>query len=233
MTDTAAGTQRLTRPDNGVDGHRTTPRRAPESWRHFSSICRRAICNAGSVTRSPFTWTPCAIRAAPRTSARRCGSSTPAGVDGRPSPRWRRTTRPTADLAAAPILGVAYGYCGAPDQWWQQQVVQGLHRVGADSSQIAELMTSYFELTELHIAAARPGPRAWARRWPGGCSPTAANLTCCCPRRRSTAKPTGPGGCTAGSGSPTSSAATTSPAIPAPSPSSAGRCRCEPTGLAR
>ena len=65
---------------------------------------------------------------------------------------------PTADLAAAPMLGVAYGYCGAPDQWWQQQVVQGLHRVGADSSQIAELMTSYFELTELHIA-----PRAQGR----------------------------------------------------------------------
>jgi ribosomal protein S18 acetylase RimI-like enzyme len=57
-----------------------------------------------------------------------------------------------AELAAAPMLGVAYGYCGAPDQWWQQQVVQGLHRVGADRTRIAELMTSYFELTELHIA---------------------------------------------------------------------------------
>jgi ribosomal protein S18 acetylase RimI-like enzyme len=61
-------------------------------------------------------------------------------------------------LAAAPMLGVAYGYCGAPDQWWQQQVVQGLHRVGADGRRIAELMTSYFELTELHIA-----PRAQGR----------------------------------------------------------------------
>jgi ribosomal protein S18 acetylase RimI-like enzyme len=61
-------------------------------------------------------------------------------------------------LAAAPMLGVAYGYCGAPDQWWQQQVVQGLHRVGANRSQIAELMTSYFELTELHIH-----PRAQGR----------------------------------------------------------------------
>jgi ribosomal protein S18 acetylase RimI-like enzyme len=61
-------------------------------------------------------------------------------------------------LAAAPMLGVAYGYCGAPDQWWQQQVVAGLHRVGADSTQINELMTSYFELTELHIA-----PRAQGR----------------------------------------------------------------------
>src|SRR6478736_4570130 len=58
---------------------------------------------------------------------------------------------PGADLAAATIVGVAYGYCGAPDQWWQQQVVAGLQRVGADRSRIAELMTSYFELTELHI----------------------------------------------------------------------------------
>jgi ribosomal protein S18 acetylase RimI-like enzyme len=63
-----------------------------------------------------------------------------------------------AELSAAPIVGVAYGYCGAPDQWWQQQVVAGLHRVGADRSRIAELMTSYFELTELHIH-----PRAQGR----------------------------------------------------------------------
>jgi ribosomal protein S18 acetylase RimI-like enzyme len=61
-------------------------------------------------------------------------------------------------LSAAPIIGVAYGYCGAPDQWWQQQVVSGLQRVGADRSRIAELMTSYFELTELHIH-----PRAQGR----------------------------------------------------------------------
>jgi ribosomal protein S18 acetylase RimI-like enzyme len=60
--------------------------------------------------------------------------------------------RSASALAAAPLLGVAYGYCGAPDQWWQQQVVAGLHRVGADRMRIAELMTSYFELTELHIA---------------------------------------------------------------------------------
>jgi len=62
------------------------------------------------------------------------------------------------ELSAAPIVGVAYGYCGAPDQWWQQQVVAGLKRIGADRSRISELMTSYFELTELHIA-----PRAQGR----------------------------------------------------------------------
>ena len=68
------------------------------------------------------------------------------------------TDMSAAVMAAAPMLGVAYGYCGAPDQWWQQQVVAGLHRVGTDGSRIADLMTSYFELTELHIH-----PRAQGR----------------------------------------------------------------------
>jgi ribosomal protein S18 acetylase RimI-like enzyme len=56
------------------------------------------------------------------------------------------------ELAEAPMLGIAYGYCGAPDQWWQQQVVTGLQRGGTDGAHIAELMASYFELTELHIS---------------------------------------------------------------------------------
>lgn len=62
-----------------------------------------------------------------------------------------------AALATAPMLGVAYGYRGAPDQWWQQQVVQGLTRNGADPARITDLMTSYFELTELHIDPSAQG----------------------------------------------------------------------------
>ena len=56
-----------------------------------------------------------------------------------------------AELGDAPLLGVAYGYPGAPGQWWQQQVVLGLERGGLPPQEIARLMTSYFELTELHI----------------------------------------------------------------------------------
>jgi ribosomal protein S18 acetylase RimI-like enzyme len=63
-----------------------------------------------------------------------------------------------ARLNSAPLLGVAYGYCGAPDQWWQQQVVLGLQRGGLSRPQIASLTASYFELTELHIH-----PRAQGR----------------------------------------------------------------------
>jgi ribosomal protein S18 acetylase RimI-like enzyme len=54
-------------------------------------------------------------------------------------------------IAHAPLLGVAYGYCGAPDQWWQQQVIHGLRRGGMLPAEIDRLMASYFELTELHI----------------------------------------------------------------------------------
>jgi ribosomal protein S18 acetylase RimI-like enzyme len=65
---------------------------------------------------------------------------------------------PAEELSDAPLLGVAYGYPGAPGQWWQQQVVLGLQRGGLPSQEIAKLMTSYFELTELHIH-----PRAQGR----------------------------------------------------------------------
>jgi len=68
------------------------------------------------------------------------------------------TERPDAEqLAAAPLLGVAYGYRGAPDQWWQQQVSRGLHRIGFPRDQSALLMSDYFELTELHIHPSAQG----------------------------------------------------------------------------
>ena len=65
---------------------------------------------------------------------------------------------PAAELSDAPLLGVAYGYPGAPGQWWQQQVVLGLQRGGLPPEEIAQLMNNYFELTELHIH-----PRAQGR----------------------------------------------------------------------
>ena len=77
-------------------------------------------------------------------------------------------TLPAPDqLAGAPLLGVAYGYCGAPDQWWHQQVVLGLRRRGLTEPAITDLVTDYFELTELHIlppAQGRGLGEALARR---------------------------------------------------------------------
>ena len=95
----------------------------------------------------------------------------PRGTEGQRAAMWLEHTRrrgwravaavqaddpatgaPTdAELAGAPLLGIAYGYCGAPDQWWQQQVVRGMQRVGLPADAISRLMSDYFELTELHI----------------------------------------------------------------------------------
>ncbi|WP_029373750.1 GNAT family N-acetyltransferase [Mycobacterium sp. UM_WWY] len=89
---------------------------------------------------------------------RRLGWKGVAAVEVDDSTLGPDATPSTDELANAPLLGIAYGYCGAPDQWWQQQVVAGLRQVGADPARIAELMSSYFELTELHIE-----PRAQGR----------------------------------------------------------------------
>ena len=82
----------------------------------------------------------------------------PASARAEAGSRPEDTAAGAPALSSAPMLGVAYGYCGAPDQWWQQQVVAGLRRMGTDNDRISELLTSYFELTELHIH-----PRAQGR----------------------------------------------------------------------
>src|SRR5260370_24603717 len=56
-----------------------------------------------------------------------------------------------SELSDAPLLGVAYGYPGAPGQWWQQQVVLGLQRGGLPSQELPPLLASYFGLTDLHL----------------------------------------------------------------------------------
>lgn len=110
----------------------------------------------------------------------------PRGTEGQRAPMWLEHTRragwravaavdadadtaePGADqLADAALLGVAYGYRGSPDQWWQQQVVRGLRHLGYPQTEIGRLMGDYFELTELHIhpgAQGRGLGEALARR---------------------------------------------------------------------
>jgi ribosomal protein S18 acetylase RimI-like enzyme len=80
------------------------------------------------------------------------------GIPGSPGGSPNQDVPSAGELTNAPLLGVAYGYPGAPGQWWQQQVVLGLQRGGSPAQEIARLMTSYFELTELHIH-----PRAQGR----------------------------------------------------------------------
>ncbi|GAA4678871.1 GNAT family N-acetyltransferase [Gordonia humi] len=49
------------------------------------------------------------------------------------------------------LVGVAYGYHGARDQWWNQQLRSGLRRAGRSPDEITAVTADYFELTELHV----------------------------------------------------------------------------------
>jgi ribosomal protein S18 acetylase RimI-like enzyme len=48
------------------------------------------------------------------------------------------------------LAGIAYGYRGAPGQWWHEQVRRGIvrHEGAATADQ---WLTDYFELTEVHV----------------------------------------------------------------------------------
>jgi len=99
---------------------------------------------------------------------RRQGWKAVAAVETPPDiPAGTDTPEHLHQIPAAVMLGIAYGYCGAPDQWWHQQVTQGLRRVGVPGADISQLMGSYFELTELHIHPSAQGQglgEALARR---------------------------------------------------------------------
>ncbi|MFC9440673.1 GNAT family N-acetyltransferase [Nocardia sp. NPDC057030] len=96
----------------------------------------------------------------------------PRGTEHHRAPMWtEHTTRPGwqavaavvpddsghVDLRSAPIVAIAYGYRGAAHQWWHQQVHSGMRRSGWPEHSTRELLSDYFELTELHVHPSAQG----------------------------------------------------------------------------
>lgn len=52
------------------------------------------------------------------------------------------------------IVGLAYGFLGSPDTWWDRQLRRGFYEKGGPTEQQWALLRSYFELAEVHV---RPG----------------------------------------------------------------------------
>lgn len=62
-------------------------------------------------------------------------------------PGWRCVGALGADER---LVGIAYGYRGAPGQWWHEQVRRGV--IEQSGQAVAdEWMVDYFELTEVHV----------------------------------------------------------------------------------
>lgn len=91
----------------------------------------------------------------------------PRGTEIQRAPLWQEhTTRPGwkavgafDSSAAGPerLMGIAYGYTGGRDQWWNQQVRSGLLRCGSSPERINAITDHYFELTELHVHPSAQG----------------------------------------------------------------------------
>ncbi|WP_290216697.1 GNAT family N-acetyltransferase [Corynebacterium atrinae] len=69
---------------------------------------------------------------------------------------WRREIIQPGFTALAAFdgdraLGVAYGYLGSQDLWWDRQVRRGLREAGGPSTEQVLLMRDYFEVAEIHV----------------------------------------------------------------------------------
>lgn len=49
------------------------------------------------------------------------------------------------------VLGVAYGYHGHREQWWDQEVRRGLRERGGATSDQIHMLNNYFVVTEIHV----------------------------------------------------------------------------------
>jgi ribosomal protein S18 acetylase RimI-like enzyme len=71
----------------------------------------------------------------------------PLWLDHRRRPGWQAVG---AVDAAGALVGIGYGYSGAPGQWWYHEVQRGLVAVRQPAA-ARQWLDNYFELTELHV----------------------------------------------------------------------------------
>ncbi|MGZ8180235.1 GNAT family N-acetyltransferase [Williamsia sp. SKLECPSW1] len=91
----------------------------------------------------------------------------PRGTQTHRAPLWSDHTRrsgwqavgavETGPDGSQQLVAIGYGYRGAPDQWWNQQLCAGLRHAGFTAPQITEITRDYFELTELHVHPGHQG----------------------------------------------------------------------------
>lgn len=86
----------------------------------------------------------------------------PSGTEQQRAPMWVEHTGRAGWRCVAMLddsdtmVGITYGYLGAPHQWWHDQVYKGLSTALAGSL-VRQWMSDYFELTELHVRPSAQG----------------------------------------------------------------------------
>ena len=49
------------------------------------------------------------------------------------------------------VVGVAYGFLGSPDSWWDAELRRGLRLQGGPTEEQWDIVRNYFELAEIHV----------------------------------------------------------------------------------
>lgn len=52
----------------------------------------------------------------------------------------------------ASLAGIAYGFIGNPDRWWDQQLRKGLVERHAMTPAMVDVVSNYFEVAEVHVS---------------------------------------------------------------------------------
>ncbi|WP_096457042.1 GNAT family N-acetyltransferase [Corynebacterium suranareeae] len=69
---------------------------------------------------------------------------------------WRRNSQNPGFTAVTAlvddqVVGVAYGFNGSPDHWWQHQLRRGLRQLGGPTETEFHIISDYFEVAEVHV----------------------------------------------------------------------------------
>lgn len=75
---------------------------------------------------------------------------------------WRREVRHPGFAAViaeqgGAIIGVAYGFLGNPDTWWDRQLRRGCAEQGEMNERQWDILRNYFELAEIHVRPSAQG----------------------------------------------------------------------------
>ncbi|GAA1178708.1 N-acetyltransferase [Corynebacterium glaucum] len=55
------------------------------------------------------------------------------------------------------VVGVAYGFLGTRERWWDRQLLRSMRQSGGITEQRQQILNSYFEIAEIHVSSSRQG----------------------------------------------------------------------------
>lgn len=62
-----------------------------------------------------------------------------------------------AAIESGQVVGIAYGFIGTRERWWDRQLVRAMNANGGITDQDRDMLRSYFEVAEVHVSPALQG----------------------------------------------------------------------------